>query len=364
MTAKLTTAALLVTLVLGTASVASAQHRICFYVDDSGLVGHTFVQLLPTTGSQAGREDLVYGKYSGSLNIFGGTADMKWDKSRRWDWRICYDVTCSQYNAVVAKIRAKLTVEPDYNLLSDNCTDWITDAATAAGLVLPDKFWIFGIATPGSLDSALESLGDGGTFMGGTVEMNTNTSLGADGQPVAFNAPYDYDAEEVALASHSNPVGLAGTMNLPLFTNNEGSFTTTLAAGFTLNLSNVNPGSQLLTVDWGDGSVLDGQVSSFFHQYPAPGIYGASLGVVDSGAVRHHHWTVDVSAGSLNTLNIAVPSSSPAGGSNPGFDGPPVPDICGTSVPALSEGGAVLLAFFLAAGGAAVLRRRAAAVGT
>jgi len=362
--------AMVTLLALPSLGVAETE-QICFYVD-KGLPGHVFVQMLPSVAKgnpQGGRLDLVYGKYPSGPNMFVGGAGpttIRWDARRAWDQRICYPVTVAQYNAAVAKIRGKILIVGEvqtpspYHLLRRNCVHWMTDVATAAGLVLPNKVNFLGIRTPGAFGRALKELGPGGMFGGGTVGLNLNLNLGADGNPIALNPPRDFDAEELAMESHNDPTALATATGLPLNEVDLGSFTTTVAAGLTVALANTDPEDALISVDWGDGSNLEAQSLGFGHNYATLGTYNGSVAVVNSGDINVYRMQVSVNTGGPinNVVNATVPTPTPAVGSNPGFENPPNPEYNASKLPALPVWAGIAMAALLFVAGILVFGKR------
>ncbi|MHC4217519.1 MAG: hypothetical protein ACYSU7_03595 [Planctomycetota bacterium] len=304
-------------------TVHGANNQMCFYVD-KGVPGHCFVQFLPKQGPQAGATNLVYGKYPATRDIFGGPGVIKNDSKRAWSQRICYPVTVAQYNAAAAKVRGKIAAPPPYDLVSNppgNCVDWMTDAAVAAGQTLPGKTGIFGISTPGAFGDSLKGIGNGGTFSGGTVAFNSDPSQSPDGSPVALVTPHDWDAGETALASHDNPVGQAFDMELLLNQQDLGVYFTTPTDPMQLEVLHPNPDDALITVNWGDGTDLDGQQTSYLHHYAVPGAYPVSLAVIDSGALHHYTFVVEVSKGPIKNFVIAeIPPVEPNQDLNTGFE--------------------------------------------
>jgi hypothetical protein len=310
-------------LAIASATVNGANHQLCFYVD-KGVPGHCFVQFLPKNGPQAGQTNLVYGKYPATRDIFGGPGVIKDDSKRAWSQRICYGVTAAQYNAAAAKVRGKIAAPPPYHLTANppgNCVDWMTDTATAAGKTLPNKTGFAGISTPGAFGDSLKGIGNGGTFMGGTVAFNSNPGQSADGSPVALVTPHDWDAGETALASQDNPVGQAFDMELLLNQQDLGVFFTMPGLPMQLEVLHPNPDDALITVNWGDGTPLEGQQTSFLHPYANPGAYPVSLAVIDSGALHHYQFVVEVSKGPVNNFVIAeIPPVEPNHTLNEGFE--------------------------------------------
>ncbi|MCA8944431.1 MAG: hypothetical protein KDB80_17850 [Planctomycetes bacterium] len=340
------------TLVLAVATFsfgAAAQHQICFYADNSGAVGHGFVQLLPTAGPQAGQMDLVFGKYPASYDLFGGPGVIKWDKGRRWDKRICFDVTTSQYNGAAQKISSKQGSPPPYHLVSNppgNCVDWMTAVATAAGLgpgALPNKFW-FGIADPETFHDSLCAFPNGGvTPSGGVVTtINPNPTFGADGvTPIAASTPRSFGGRVLAITATTSPSSAGSATGLPVSTTPLGGFTTDTTAGVAVQATNTAAAQALISVNWGDGSDVEANATTFAHLYTTEATFQGAVAVIDSGNVRHYPFQVDVVNGGPISNNIVafVPTPTPAGGTNPGFENPPIaatiPTI-GGAVPAMT----------------------------
>ncbi len=155
------------------------------------------MQLVPRSGPQAGNPNLVYGFHPAGANYFGGAGRVRDDGSRPWDWRICFTVTAAQYNAMAAGINSKVVAPPPYCLVNFNCTDWITQKASLAGIALPVKINMVGIADPEAFWQSLDALGNGGVFGGGTVNSNA-TGLGADGGPLAAVFSRNFGYEELS----------------------------------------------------------------------------------------------------------------------------------------------------------------------
>jgi hypothetical protein len=352
-----------VALLLLGASTVAAQHRLCFYVD-KGVPGHCFVQFLPRSGPQAGQLDLARGKYPATDDRFGGPGEIRNDSKRAWTQRICYPVTAAQYNAAAAKVNTKQTTPPNYHLTADppgNCVDWMSAVAAAATITLPTKHW-WGVGTPSTFGSALKDIGDGNDFQGGTVEFNTDPTTGPDGLPVSPDPPDDVDAEEASTQAHFDPSSVGSQINLPVTDTDLGPWLTTLAAGLDVNVSNTSLGAAVVSVRWGDASDVEAQSLSFSHSYGSAGIYSVSVVTMDQGSLRR--WTAQLNVQASGTVDppiaIVVPTSAPAGGTNPGFENIfPIAQVT-TSVPALPVWGHILLAMLMLTAGTLLLRRRLA----
>ncbi len=356
---------------------ASPDHRICYYADSPSTpfgAGHGFVQLLPGAGEpnpQAGRKDLVYGKYPASWSPFNSDGEIRQDNKHSWDWKICYTVSVASYNAVVGLIRGEITAPSDYHLFSDNCVDWITQSETLAGVVLPETDNKLSIPDPYAFEDSLEDIGDGNVFGGGTVKENTTG--------VAPDSGVDPPGEKPDVCSYDGLVSfglddssaLASALNLESHEETLPSIPVELGQVLTVQLENVDTGNAITVIDFGDGSVAE-QVAAAPHAYSLAGDYDVTAVVLDSGAVNEFTFTAHVSGQPGQTLlslevpdppaNAPFPPSDPA--LNPEYTSigtvvggvaeflPPEPD----SSPVAGEDSSSSAPFYAAiAGGAALL---------
>ncbi len=309
-------------ILLATAATVRAD-MICFCVDcptGSGIglpvgIGHGFVQLKPMGGPQAG-QTLGYGLYPAGNDIFGGAGIIKNDTTRRSDFCLCFPVTVAQYNAAAALIRAAIAAPPAYNMATNNCVDFVNSVATAAGITLPNTATSIpfdgSVSDPAAMWNSFDAIGVGGGFMGGT--------LASIGGPVTPGTPNDYSYAGLVNDGHSDPAGVASYTSLALDSQNLGLFNANLGSGIDLNLSNVSLSSSIISIDWGDGSILEQQFTSFNHIYSNPGSYNANLFVMDSGAVHTYDMLINVGGSPSDTIEVLVSQFPPGNVPNPGFE--------------------------------------------
>jgi len=197
--------------------------KLIFYVQrDTFPTGHGFMQFETNTGPQAYQTDLVYGlgSVSGPYNdgfIRGPGAPQHGllEADHPWDWRIVFHVTPCQYNAAANFVNSQIAHPSQYSLTSFNCVDWISEAASAAGLQLPSAKNFLGISDPVSFADSFSGIGDGGSFAGGVVQKNTQ-GLSPRNQ---FDppAPNETLASTLDLMNYSfdNASALAESQNMP-----------------------------------------------------------------------------------------------------------------------------------------------------
>ncbi len=316
------------------APAAAEQHELCFYVEQPCTVlgvpvgaGHAFLELHDLKGTFGGAS-FFRGFYPAGADIFGGAGKIKDDAARPWHYKICYPITWAQWNAVSGGINAKNAAPPAYNLLTFNCTDWITQKAGMAGVALPVKVNNVNVADPNAFWQSLDGLGNGGTFGGGTVTANPNPPLGAPVCDAGSPLCNDFGFDQIQAWGHMDASGLSDAMQLPLLEIQIAfNYTAAVNEPWHVDVGGTSPGVALISISWGDGSPLDAQSSSFAHVYSAPGTYEASLLVVDRGTVSHYLITIQVAAPAKTVdLQIFVQPSSPSQVPNPGCpDGGPIP---------------------------------------
>ncbi len=309
-------------------SVALGQHQVCLYVDKSGLTGHAFVQMLPRSGPQAGRTDLVYGKYPAGADIFGGPGVIKWDKKRKWTQKICWTVTNAQYIAAGTKINTKIAAPTPYNLATANCVDWASAVVTAAGKTPPASAW-FGVSDPETMGDTIKAVGNGGVLNGGTITYNATPSISPSGEPIALVEPRDFGARGMAAACRDNPGAVAAATTLPLNAQSAPfPVPGQIGVPFRVNLFNTHPSQALIAVNWGDGSDEEAQSLLFEHVYTSPGSYILTVAVVNHGAVNVLKAEVQINpTGPVGQIDVKVPTPQPPPPTpNPGFEDPPMPD--------------------------------------
>lgn len=131
-------------------ATADASSRVCVYVagpyyslkapEGRSITGHTFIQLLPDTGPQAGSKKLVYGfstRNSAIWRALGGYGEVQDDSNHPWTWRMCSSVSQGQYDKVQAKVARDIRSPPNYHLFDFNCTDWVLSLVRDGNYAFP-----------------------------------------------------------------------------------------------------------------------------------------------------------------------------------------------------------------------------------
>jgi hypothetical protein len=324
---------------LWTATASGETHELCFYVEQPCTIlgvpvgaGHAFLELHDLKGTFGGAR-YVRGFYPAAADIFGGAGKVKDDAARPWHYKICYSITWAQWDAVAAGVNAKQNAPPAYNLLTFNCTDWITQKAGLAGVALPVKVNNVNVADPNAFWQSLDALGNGGTFGGGTVTANPNPPLAGPvcdpGSPLCS----DFGFDQVQAWGHLDAASLSAAMQLPLVELKISSVTAGLNDPWHVGVTGTSPGVALISMSWGDGSPVESQLPAFAHAYAAPGTYEASLLVVGRGSVSHYVLAVNVFGGAQTVdMDILVqpfpPSQVPNAGCPDGGPIPPQPGTC------------------------------------
>jgi hypothetical protein len=315
--------------------------EVCFYAkrpsfvqDDKSIVGHAFLELI-TRVSTLPRDEFrqSYGKYADSLNFFDGAGTVRNDQATDWDWRICYPLSPLAYERIAAKIFQKLPpANPGYQLLTFNCVDWVVAAADAAGLTLPNTVWLtvqqpspaeeIEIDSPWTFADALETIGEDGTFAGGTVQANPDPR-----HPSRGTEPLDIDVAALSVIGHQDPQFLATAMGLPLNQPILGQVPVHSDDALTIELQNLAVETAMISIDWGDGGPFQIQATQAQHPYPEPGPYQGSILIIDEGTV--HAYTLDIQVGPDQTtqhLTLTIPTPIPSTTPNPGNENPPLPN--------------------------------------
>ena len=88
-----------------------------------------------------------------------------------WSSRICWDVTPKEWDRIAEHMNGETNDAPDWSLLNHNCLSWAANNAAMIGKLLP-AYTTLSIPNPGVLDTTLQGIGDGGSFKGGTVNIN------------------------------------------------------------------------------------------------------------------------------------------------------------------------------------------------
>lgn len=87
---------------------------------------------------------------------------VKDDSNHSWNVEKEYKITDQQYDAVKQSVDKDTQNPPNYNLNTNNCTDWVDKEAATAGVTLPDASGTWtggGGQNPGALGQALVQQG-------------------------------------------------------------------------------------------------------------------------------------------------------------------------------------------------------------
>jgi hypothetical protein len=279
-----------VVLFLTALTAAAAQSKICFYVDSPHAplpTGHAFIQLLPGSGPDAGRKDLVFGHHPKSPDPFTSGGETQPNDEHTWDWKICYPVSDDQYNAVARFINKELREPSDFHLFGNNCTKWITHIAELAGLDIPrtkdpsNK----NIYDPAVFEDNLKKIGDGKKAGGGTVHANTKHVTPKDSADPPAEIPDVCSCAGLTAAGFQSPEDLAKHLEMQLERRELEPERARMAQQFTLRVLNVDPNNALIAIDFGDGTALahDATVS---HTWRLPTEYRVRVFILTSGSVN------------------------------------------------------------------------------
>jgi hypothetical protein len=152
--------------------------------------GHAFIGLKDTTAHTEIKAGF-YPKQMGTVTPLSPTTTgiIKDDSNHAWNVKQEYKITDDQYNAVQQSItNDKADTNLQYNLNTNNCTDWVMDTAGLAGVTLPDATGTWpdgGGESPGPLGQALaggagatvnQQNGDGSSGSGGSSGNKANAN--------------------------------------------------------------------------------------------------------------------------------------------------------------------------------------------
>jgi len=313
--------ALLTLAVTGASPVAAAGIRqLCVYVDSPSTpfsAGHVFVQLI--SNNVPGSRNQVYGLYPSTANIFGGAGVIQNDAARHWDWKICYDITLAQYNALVAFVAAAIAAPPAFNLFNSNCVVWASAVAATVGITLPTFNNRLGIPDPYAFQSTLSAAGNGAVIGGGTVHNNPgNVAPTASGDPPPECCSYDADAQY----GISQPNQLASSLQISYTPTTEPSVTVGMGDTVEVQVLGGTPSSSVIFVDWGDGT-NSSQTADATHAYSAAGPYSAALVVINSVDLERESIPITVVSASTGPQLVQIENPSDSG----------APTVYGENVP-------------------------------
>jgi hypothetical protein len=345
---------------------ASADPRVCVYVAEpsrESITGHTFVQLLPDSGPQAGSKNLVYGfstKDSAVWRALGGAGEVQPDADHAWSWRLCSVVSANQYATAQQRITRDIAKPPNYHLFEFNCTDWALRVVREAGFAFPvvaktsnrirdvlvaalgkdaGEFaakWVFNgalFSDPVAVAAAFARIGAGGTFASGVVNKNTNGSKptdirrrgsggsGGDELPASdIGSPFG-----LAEAGIRNPERMAERLRIALSERDLDAREVGAGDDLTIDFDDVADEQALVAVAWGDG-LKRFEDPTATHRYDDPGTYRVRAMVLRRATLLRLELDVEVQhRGDGAKIEVAVPRDDPPENALPDAPEPIVP---------------------------------------
>jgi hypothetical protein len=301
---------------------AASSPRLCFYTEDRDIIhgsksGHAFLQLLPTSGSQAGSRELVYGfapkkDGTGFTETDGAITS---NATHKWHWKICKTVSARKYESARQLVAADDAKPPRYALLKFNCTDWIYKIAARAGVTLPSAEAAWGFTTifdPQALGNKLKAEWEnqGSRNFPGTDKPFKNISNVFPNNVADPPTPrIDLSSvTDLALEAFSAPATLANGLDMADASRTLPEATVGSSREVLISLSGINIHSSITQVKFGDGSHQT-QRTSFTHAYSHPGHYHVHGIVLAHSTVFHFGFTVVVEhAGGGASVHVAVPN--------------------------------------------------------
>ena len=332
--------------------------KIIFYVQANinpwvtGMeTGHGFVQLLANIGPQAGDNDLVYGHYPNSWNVFYSNGLTESNADHPWNWRITFPVTAEQFNKAKDFIMKEKSNPSDYALFSTNCVWWIAQLASQVGLSLPEYHDGLDIPDPKALAQSLSQIGDGGTYAGGTVQYNTAGTLPNGTPDPAPPYPDQGSVDGFVEAALADPASLAQGLNLAFQQETLNPVSVGVGQSLTVSLANVDLANALVVVDFADGTPVE-QLLSASHTYQTAGTRQARAIVINSGAVDEFSFEVDVGSASGTGIVSILAADPPANEPFPTIPAPPdvatIPTTTVTVTSSINPSGSVQSVIFTA----------------
>lgn len=297
--------------------------HVCVYVDDPNHIpptGHTFLQLLPDRGPQAGSKNLVYGFATDPWwQFLDGPGVISSNATHHWSFKICYPVSVGQYDSMEARIAAQMRSPPRYRLLSFNCTDWVIGIVQVGGIKLPPAKGLGSrapfVSDPVALELNLRLIGAGHEFAGGIVHKNSgNTAPNGGADPPPF--PRDVDSyTSVVDTALSFPATLAAGTHLRDHERTHAALTIGRGRDLSILLPHVDPKVSVVAIDWGDGSATF-QHPRAAHRYARGGRFVVRTVVVrDATLFRSKFATHVTSHGGNAHITFTVPHD----GARPNF---------------------------------------------
>jgi hypothetical protein len=333
---------------LAVAAPASASPRLCVYIDERQVAGgsptgHAFVQLLPDSGPQAGKRDLVWG-FSPKVTwqfLTGSEGLISDNSDHAWDWKLCNTVSNDNYNKAAKVVEDDRKSTPRYALLKFNCTDWAYKVAQAAGMKLPDATALFTrVYDPEQVAKEFKKMyaqQGGRNIPGGNAVFHNNPRKDPKDSPdfrlpgaaASTDAPFGDSYTDIVRLAFDDPKETADLYDFSSDTAKLDDVTLDSGRELRLALHGVHPDEGVTAVHWGDGEA-DYQGHGFHHTYKKAGTYHVTGIALARADVYRYMLTVHVKEGGDRhaEVSVDVPKGAPKPDANaPEQEGPPVEQL-------------------------------------
>ena len=277
-------------------ALAQVTHEVYLYVDKPGIfgAGHAWIGLRPSTGAGAGQL-WCGGLYPGSSGLSGARNSrgvIRDDSRHGYTHRLCWRVDTPTYNAIVDDITDKINNGTTYQLCPNqtagpgtNCAGWATSKLRGNGVTAPNPNNALNYPDPYRLGVIMDNLVPGGAGPGGSIFTTSDGSVAPVGGPAQSKNYPDGGYLGYVEMGHLSSDSLGALLYTPVAVQLLGDFPVGLRGDFSILLHGLPKGS-IHSVDWGDGSGFDAALNFYGHIYQEPGVYEASVLVIDDGAVQ------------------------------------------------------------------------------
>jgi hypothetical protein len=302
---------------------AAASPRMCFYAQERNIAagaytGHAFVQLLPESGPQATRRNLVYGFYPKIKwrAVTGGPGELLNDSKHGWEWKLCKTVTAESYDKAARVISLDRDKAPEYSLGGFNCTDWMFKVANAAGVKLPSaKALGTGLLDPEELANKYKVLWrdqGGRNIPGGDAVFKNTANVFPDDSADPPSQQINLDSyTDITLLAFTAPGTIAHALDMTARTAVLPAETVGAGTPVRISLTGLGTLPTVTEVRFGDG-VRQYQRRKFAHSYRRPGTYAVrGIAIANATVFRFSLQVRVVRGGNGVSTAIAVPHDSP-----------------------------------------------------
>jgi hypothetical protein len=296
---------------------------MCFYAQERNIAagaytGHAFVQLLPGSGPQASRRNLVYG-FSPKITwraVTGGPGLIQSNSEHGWEWKLCKTVTTEGYDKAARLISLDRDKTPEYSLGGFNCTDWVFKVANAAGVKLPSARALgTGLLDPEELANKYKVLWreqGGRSIPGGDGVFKNTANVFPDNAADPPSRRIDLDSyTDITLLAFTAPRTIAHALDMTARTAVLPAETVGAGTSLRISLTGLGRLPTVTEVRFGDGA-RQYQRRAFAHSYRRPGTYEVrGIAIANATVFRFSLRVRVVRGGSGVSTAIAVPHDSP-----------------------------------------------------